>query len=249
MDAYRDGSHTPSTASDGKANQMAEAQRFNPSPTGMENSLVQVIEDDAAIRETVAAMLTDRGFRYEAFGSAEEFLASQPATPPACLLLDHKLPGINGLQLQQRLLESSHRLPIVVISGQIEVPEAVRFLQQGATTLLSKPFRADELLAAITAAIELSKVRDKVRQRFDQIGASVEQLTPREKTVLQAIVAGQLNKAIARALDVSVRTIEGDRAKIVDKFGAETTGEVVGKYAQYSLLSEIGGPTGAERVL
>lgn len=224
----------------------SEPQLLGPPEPG--GPLVQVVEDDATLRETVAAMLAERGFRAELFASAEEFLASPPAQPPACLLIDNKLPGISGLELQKRLLTSPNPLPIVVISGHVDVQETVQFLRQGATTLLPKPFHSNELISAITKAIESGKIRAMMQKRYAEISASVEQLSEREKTVLQAIVAGQLNKAIARSLDVSVRTVEGDRAKIVDKFDAETTGEVVGKFAQYSLLTEMGGPGAVDRL-
>lgn len=201
---------------------------------------VYLIEDDDTTRESIVAMLAERGFRCREFPSAEAFLAAGPLGQPGCLVLDYQLPGINGLQLQERLQHAGQSLPIVVATGHADVSSTVRFMERGAVTLLEKPFRSDDLAAAITRAMRDADVRGKVRERFDAISASVERLSAREKTVLQAIVAGQLNKAIARSLDVSVRTIEGDRAKIVDKFGAETTGEVVGKYAQYSLLTELG---------
>ena len=107
-------------------------------------------------------------------------------------------------------------------------------------TVLEKPYQADDLITAIDRAVEHDQLHVRIRRRFEQISVAVSQLSTREKTVLQAIVEGQPNKAIARSLDVSVRTIEGDRAKIVEKFSAETTGEVVGLYAQYNLLTELG---------
>lgn len=207
---------------------------------------VYVIEDDDAAREMIVAVLGERGFRCREFPSAEAFLAAGDVSRDGCLVLDYQLPGISGLDLQERLCSEGRPIPSVVITGHADVPSAVRFMERGAVTLLQKPYRPDDLVAAINSATQVSEVQTKLHDRYAQINASVEQLSPRERTVLQAIVAGQLNKAIARALDVSVRTIEGDRAKIVDKFGAETTGEVVGKFAQYSLLTELGfQPNGA----
>lgn len=208
--------------------------------------LVYIIEDDDDARVAIVAMLGERGYRCREFPSAEAFLAASDINSQGCLVLDYQLPGISGLELQHQLQENGVCLPIVVTTGKVDVPAAVRFMQQGAVTILEKPFRAKEISRAIDHAVKKGAVQAGVRSRFDQINTSVEQLSSREKTVLQAIVAGQLNKAIARGLDVSVRTVEGDRAKIVDKFGAETTGEVVGKFAQYSLLSELGfGENGA----
>lgn len=202
--------------------------------------VVCVVEDDDSARGTIVAMLNDRGHRCREFPSAEAFLAAGEVGHPGCLVLDYKLPGISGLELLERLRGSANQLPVVVTTGHADVTAAVRFMERGAVAVLEKPFRAEDLSAAITRAMRLDEVEIRVRARFEQINAAVDQLSPREKTVLKAIVAGQLNKAIARALDVSVRTIEGDRAKIVDKFGAETTGEVVGKFAQFTLLTELG---------
>lgn len=201
---------------------------------------VYVIEDDDSAREAIVAMLADRGYRCREFPSAEALLAAGELAHPGCLVLDYQLPGMNGLELLDRLRDAGNPLPAVVATGHADVPAAVRFMQRGAVTILEKPFRPEDLYAAIKQATHFDEVEGRVKSRLEQISASVEQLSAREKTVLEAIVAGQLNKAIARSLDVSVRTIEGDRAKIVDKFGAETTGEVVGKFAQYSLLEEIG---------
>ncbi|TWU00710.1 Transcriptional regulatory protein FixJ [Botrimarina colliarenosi] len=201
---------------------------------------IYVVEHHASSRGSLADLIVQRGFRCQAFATADEFLAAGAASRPGCLVVDYELPGISGHELQERLANQVDATPMVVTIGQSEVPTAVRFMERCSVTLLEKPFQQDELFRAIDKAVELDLVQAKVRRRFQQIGAAVEQLSSRERTVLQAIVGGQLNKAIARSLDVSVRTIEGDRAKIVEKFSAETTGEVVGKYAQYELLAELG---------
>lgn len=223
---------------------MSESVRSDQDHAYQETPLVHLIETDPSTRETVCEMLRQGGFDFQAFSSTEEYLAN-PTTESACLLLDYRLAKVD---FQQRIAEKQNPLSIVLIGGEDELAETVRFLEQGAATLLTKPFEANQLADTVRRAIESGTIRAKVRARFEEIGSSVDQLSAREKTVLQAIVSGQLNKAIARSLDVSVRTIEGDRAKIVDKFNAETTGEVVGKYAQYSLLSEMGSLAGLCRV-
>lgn len=202
--------------------------------------VVCVVEDDEATRKSISSMLNDHGYRCREFPTAEAYLASGEGNRPSCLVLDYQLPGISGLDLLVRLRDAGNAVPTVVTTGHIDVPQAVRFMERGAVTLLEKPFRGEELSTAISKAICQDEVDSKMRAWYEKISESVEQLSPREKTVLQAIVEGQLNKAIARSLDVSVRTIEGDRAKIVAKFGAETTGEVVGKFAQFNLLTELG---------
>jgi two-component system response regulator DctR len=201
---------------------------------------VCLVDANEASREAIAALLEVRGYTLRAFASVEAFLAAGATSRPGCLILDYDLPGVSGREVQQRLSERSRTLPVIVTLGTADVPAAVRFMERCTVTLLEKPFQSERLLAAVEEAVELDTIQSRVRRRFEEIGAAVEQLSPRERTVLQAIVAGQLNKAIAKALEVSVRTIEGDRAKIVEKFHAETTGEVVGKYAQFSLLAELG---------
>lgn len=216
---------------------------LNPSDRGVVDRpkpIVYVVEDQAGARDDLLSLIAQRDYRCQAFATAEEFLAAGPPNRPACLVLDYRLPGVAGLELQDRLLATPDALPIIVTTGHADVPAAVRFMERGDVTLLEKPFLAEQLLDAVDRAIAHDTVSRRVRHRFESISRSVNLLSQRERTVLQAIVSGQLNKSIARTLDVSVRTIEGDRAKIVDKFGAETTGEVVGKFAQYSLMTELG---------
>lgn len=209
-------------------------------PAGAEALQIGLIEANASVRDGVVATLASRGYRVRSFGSAEEYLTTDEAGRIDCLLIGYRLPGMSSLELQRRLTAGPDAPPIVAMSDPADVPAAVRLLDGGAISLVQTPFRAEELAAVVARAIDWGAVRRRVANRFVEIGASVERLSPREKTVLQAIVAGQLNKAIAKQLDVSVRTVEGDRAKIVNKFGADTTGEVVGKYAEYQLLAECG---------
>lgn len=201
---------------------------------------VYIVESQPHVRDTVAELVTQRGYRCQTFASAEDFLAAGPTPRPGVLVLDYNVPGVNGRDVQDRLAGQHEPLPIIVTIGQADVPAALQFMERCAVTVLEKPYQTDDLIAAIAKAIEHDHTHVRIRRRFEQVSAAVSQLSTREKTVLQAIVEGQLNKAIARSLDVSVRTIEGDRAKIVEKFAAETTGEVVGLYAQYNLLTELG---------
>lgn len=207
-----------------------------PSPRAM----VYIVESQPHVRDTVAELVAQRGYRCQTFASAEDFLAAGPTPRPGVLVLDYNVPGVNGRDVQDRLAGQHEPTPIIVTIGQADVPAALQFMERCAVTVLEKPYQADDLIAAIAKAIEHDHTHVRIRRRFEQVSAAVSQLSTREKTVLQAIVEGQLNKAIARSLDVSVRTIEGDRAKIVEKFAAETTGEVVGLYAQYNLLTELG---------
>lgn len=213
-----------------------------PEGHGPNDVVVQVIEGETTTRDTLVAMLTEQSYACQAFESAEAYLASPVPSQRACIVLDDQLQRINGSSVQQRLVDRASAMPLVVITNGAELPIAMRFMEREATSVITKPFTTSNLATAVARSIQLSEVHRRVRDRFTRIGASVERLSPREQTVLKAISEGQLNKAIARSLDVSVRTVEGDRAKIVEKFQAETTGEVVGKFAQYTLLTEIGYP-------
>lgn len=204
--------------------------------------IVQVIEAEETFRNSMVAALTERGYECQAFGSMEAYSASPLPAPPICVVVDGGLPGLAGSVLHQCVEDGDQSVPLVVISGQGGVPVEVQFVEKGSISTLQKPFGPDELAAAVSRSIRIDEMRRHIQQRFAVIEASVERLSPRETKVLNAIINGQLNKAIARSLDVSVRTVEGDRAKIVEKFQAETTGEVVGKYAQYRLLAEMGYP-------
>lgn len=221
---------------------MSELSPTTVSAAGAERprATVYVVESQPHVRESIADLVTQRGYRCQTFAAAEDFLVAGAKSRPGVLLLDYNVPGVSGLALQDRIVNEHESVPIVVTISLADVPAAVQFMERCAVTLLEKPYQPEELIAAVDKAAEQDLVQSRIRRRFEQIGAAVEQLSTREKTVLQAIVEGQLNKAIARSLDVSVRTIEGDRAKIVEKFAAETTGEVVGLFAQYSLLTELG---------
>lgn len=201
---------------------------------------VYIVESQTHVRDSIAELVIQRGYRCHTFASAEDFLAAGTTPRPGVLVLDYNVPGVDGLALQDRFADQLEPMAMIVTIGQVDVPAALQFMERFAVTVLEKPYQGQELVEAIAKAADYDLTQVRVCRRFEQVGAAVSQLSTREKRVLQAIVEGQLNKAIARSLDVSVRTIEGDRAKIVEKFAAETTGEVVGLYAQYNLLTELG---------
>lgn len=204
------------------------------------NATVYIVESHPDVRESLAGQIAGRGYRCQTFAAAEDFLAAGAASRPGVLLLDYDVPGVSGRDLQDRLAGQYDAVPIIVMIGRADVPAAVQFMERCSVKFVEKPLDPEKLIEEINEAAANDAIHTRIRRRFEQIGSAVEQLSTREKTVLQAIVEGQLNKAIARSLDVSVRTVEGDRAKIVEKFAAETTGEVVGLYAQYRLLTELG---------
>ena len=181
-----------------------------------------LVEDDAAVRTALTRLLEGEGLRVKACASAEEFLAKCPRRPSGCLLLDLRLPGKNGLDLQEELTLSGIRLPVVFLSGHGDVPASVRALKSGALDFLVKPAPADTLLHAVRKALD----RDAERRRRDAAEkaahARVAQLTPREREVMALTVAGHPNKEIARRLGISHRTVEVHRAHMLHKLGTKS---------------------------
>lgn len=198
---------------------------------------VFVIDDDPAVCESLRTMVEGVGLQCRAFASAEDFLTALPVERPCCLLLDIVLSGMSGLELQQILLDRGHELPVVMITAHADVPRTIKAMEAGAVTLLEKPCSEAALGAAIARAIECDKRQLETERRVHSIGMSVSALTMREQTILQEILKGTPNKAIASLLNVSERTVEGDRAKIITKFESDNAVEVAAKYTEFRVLS------------
>jgi two-component system, LuxR family, response regulator FixJ len=188
-----------------------------------------VVDDDAAVRQALKALLAVEGYAVETFDSAESFLAGFPRPGGLCLLLDVRMPGLSGLDLQRELMRRGSRLPIVIVTGHGDVPMAVTALKAGAVDFIEKPFDKDALLAAVgeaTRAVAAQRGGDARRER-DEIMAKIEQLTPREREVMDLVVAGHANKVIAHRLSIALRTVEIHRARVMDKTGARNLSELV----------------------
>jgi two-component system response regulator FixJ len=163
----------------------------------------------------------------ETYGSAHEFLAAFDADQPGCLVLDIRMPGMSGLELQAKLAEEHAIVPIVFITGHGDVPMAVEAMQHGAVDFIQKPFRDQDLIDRINQALEKDKAnRDSLRER-DAIRHRMAQLTPREREVLDLVTVGKANKVIASDLDVSQRTVEIHRARVMEKMGASSLAHLV----------------------
>jgi two-component system response regulator FixJ len=192
--------------------------------TGCET--VHVVDDDAAVRDALRFTLETAGLAVCLHDSATAFLAAAPGAS-GCVLSDLRMPGMDGLALQERLAELGARLPIVLMTGQAEIPDAVRAMRAGAIDFLQKPFTEDELLAALRRALaEGRRLRDMAAAR-DDAASRLAALTPREREVLNLLVAGQPTKAIARTLGASPRTIEVHRGRVFEKLQAENLPELV----------------------
>jgi len=188
---------------------------------------VFVTDDDDSVREAIAFLLDSEGVDYMLCASADELLGSVTTEHSGCILLDVRMPGLDGLQAQQILNERGIRLPVIFISGHADVSTAVRAVQAGALDFVEKPFDDDLLLEKIRNATELDREERENEVERDEIEARIGSLTPREREVVEGILEGKLNKIIADDLDISVRTVEIHRANALDKIGARNSSEMI----------------------
>jgi FixJ family two-component response regulator len=192
-----------------------------------QDPVVFVIDDDRMIREGLQSLIRSVGLRAETFSSAQDFLTAKRLDAPACLVLDVRMPGLSGLDLQVKLGEAGIRIPIIFITGHGDIPMSVRAMKEGAHEFLTKPVRGQDLLDAIQKAIASDRGLRKDRQELSEIRVRFDTLTPREKEVLDLVVAGLLNKQIADQLGVSELTVKTHRAHVMEKTHAESLAQLV----------------------
>jgi FixJ family two-component response regulator len=191
------------------------------------DATIFVVDDDEAVRRGLAALLGAKGYAVETFPTAEAFLARPAPKPPACLLADVRMPGMSGLELQAELKRRGAQLPMVVITGHGDVAMAVTALKAGAVDFIEKPFDADAIVAAIEDGVRQSVAAEARGAGRAEIAARVAALTPREREVMDLVVAGQPNKVIAFRLKIAIRTVEIHRARVMEKTGARNLSELV----------------------
>ena len=189
--------------------------------------IVFIVDDDLSVRRTTERLIRSAGFKALTFTSAREFLASPRPEGPACLVLDVRMPGLSGMDLQRELTQSGIHIPIIFITGHGDIPMSVRAMKAGAVEFLTKPFRSRSLLDAVRAAIERDRSAYKARSETIELRQRYDQLTPREREVMALVVAGQLNKQVASELSTTERTIKFHRAHIMEKMGAESLADLV----------------------
>jgi FixJ family two-component response regulator len=188
---------------------------------------VFVVDDYAPARKSISRLLHAAGFQVAAFASAEDFLAQYDPHVWGCLLLDIAMPALNGLQLQDILVKTGSFLPIIFLTGEGDIPKSVRAMKHGASDFLTKPVDEKDLLAAVHVAIDKHRARRREQVEVSDIRARLATLTPREREVLEYVVAGKLNKQIAGDLGTVEQTVKAHRARVMQKMKVHSVAELV----------------------
>jgi len=195
--------------------------------TEPDNRVVFVVDDDAPFRESLKDLVQSVGLRVEAFASAQEFLRSKRPDVPSCLVLDVRLKGLSGLDLQKRMIEGGIDIPVIFITGHGDIPMTVQAMKAGAVEFLTKPFRDQDLLDAIQQALERDSIAREQRAEIAELRKRFDSLTSREREVMVLVAAGLLNKQVAGELGTSEASVKVHRQHVMEKIGAGSLAELV----------------------
>jgi len=205
--------------------------------------IVFVVDDDSSMREALTDLITSVGLLVEAFKSAREFLEHRRGDAPACLVLDVRLPGLSGLDLQRELVRTEAPIPIIFITGHGDIPMSVRAIKEGAVEFLAKPFRDQDLLDAIQHALEIDRAARQERSMVAEVRRRYESLTKREREVMRLVVSGLLNKQIAGELGSCEVTVKMHRGQVMRKMKAQSLVQLVRMAEKIGIPSEAAPPT------
>jgi FixJ family two-component response regulator len=200
------------------------------------DAVVFIVDDDASMRDSLKNLIRSVGLRAELFASAQEFLRSKHPAVPSCLVLDVRLPGLSGLDLQKRMAEAGLQIPIIFVTGHGDIPMTVRAMKAGAVEFLTKPFRDQDLLDAIQQALERDREARNQRAEIEELRSRFASLTPREREVMARVVAGLLNKQIGAELGSSETTVKIHRHQVMEKMEAGSLPELVRMADRLGLL-------------
>ena len=188
---------------------------------------VFIVDDDASVRDALALVFSVRGYRTAVFSSAEDFLSAWRANWAGCLLVDIRMPGMDGLLLQERLIEMNCALPVVVITGHGDVGSARRAFKANAIDFLEKPIDHDKMIEAVEQAFNSQILMQEKKSTSDKVTHVLDHLTPREQEIMNLVVGGYHNREIAVKLGISVRTVEVHKAHVMSKFGVDSVADLV----------------------
>ena len=201
--------------------------RTEPDEAMPAGEIVHVVDDDEAVRRSLALLLFSADYAVATYASAEGFLAAVPQTLGGCVVVDVRMPGMDGLQLQEHLTLLGVHLPVVVVTGHADIALAVRAMKAGARDFIEKPYTNERMIEAVSAALSSGRLDLTRARRSSEARTRVERLSAREHDVLRELVAGRPNKLVAHALNISPRTVEIHRANMMEKLGVRSLSEAV----------------------
>jgi FixJ family two-component response regulator len=190
-------------------------------------AVIHIVDDDASLRSALDSLFRSTGLATRQYESVAAFMEAPPVDAPGCLVLDVRLPGMSGLEFQQKLEELGVRLPAILMTGHGDIPMSVRAMKAGAVDFLAKPFRDQEMLDAVAAALERDRSRRAENGKLDGLRAAYASLSPRERQVMALVTAGKMNKQVAGDLSLSEITVKIHRGAAMRKMGAKTLADLV----------------------